>query len=386
MKILVISGSRADYGLLYWTIKRISKDPFFKLQICVTGMHLSKEFGLTYKEIEKDGFKIDYKINSLLPSDSGLAISKSIALGIQGFSDAFNNLKPDLILILGDRYEIYSSAITAMCMGIPIAHCHGGETTEGVIDESIRHSITKMAHIHFCSTDIYRKRIIQLGENPNNVFNVGALGVENINRLELLNKKDFEKTIGRSLGGKSAIITFHPVTLDKKPSKKHFSNLLEALDNYKDIFLIFTYSNSDRDGRIIIEMINEYVSKNKLRSISFKSMGQLNYLSALKHVDLVIGNSSSGLIEAPTFKIPTINIGDRQKGRIEAESVISCDCKKDKIIKAIKKGLSKEFRNKIKNVKNPYGIHNSSVKIINRLKRFEKEKILEKKFFNLKFQ
>ena len=385
MKISVITGSRADYGLLYWTIKKMSEDSFFKLQICATGMHLSEEFGLTYKEIEKDGFKIDYKINSLLPSDSGIAISKSIALGIQKFSDAFNNLKPDLILILGDRYEIYSSAISAMCMGIPIIHCHGGETTEGVIDESIRHSITKMAHIHFCSTNTYKKRIIQMGENPNNVFNVGALGIENINRLQLLNKKDFEKTIGRSLGKKSAIVTFHPVTLDKKPSKKHINNLLEALDNFKDIFIIFTYSNSDRDGRIIIKMIQEFVSKNKSRSISFKSMGQLNYLSALKHVDLVIGNSSSGIIEAPTFKIPTINIGDRQKGRIEAESIISCDCNKDEIIKAIKKGLSKEFRNKIKNITNPNGNQNPSVEIISKLKQIKTEKILEKIFFNIKF-
>jgi len=385
MIISIITGSRADYGLLYWTIKRLSEDPFFKIQICATGMHLSEEFGLTYKEIEKDGFKIDYKINSLLPSDSGIAISKSIAIGIKKFSDAFEKLKPDLILILGDRYEIYSSAISAMCMGIPIAHCHGGETTEGVIDESIRHSITKMSHIHFCSTNTYKKRIIQMGENPNNIFNVGALGIENINYLKLLSKKDFEKKIGRSIGKKSAIVTFHPVTLDKKPSEKHFNNLLEALDYFKDIFLIFTYSNSDRDGRIINKMIQEFVSKNKFRCVSFKSLGQLNYLSALKHVDLVIGNSSSGIIEAPAFKIPTINIGDRQKGRILAESIISCHCDKDEIIKAIKKGLSKEFRNNLTKVKNPYGNQNSSIEIISILKQIKTEKILEKKFFNLKF-
>ena len=383
-KICVITGTRAEYGLLYWTLKVLQKDKLIELQICVTGMHLSPEFGMTFKEIEKDGFKINHKIKTLLLSDTPQAISRSIGLGIQGFSDVFNNLNPDIVLVLGDRYEIFAAVVAAMCARIPVAHCHGGESTEGLIDESIRHSITKMAHVHFTATETYRNRIIQLGEDPKNVFNFGALGIENINRLNLLNKSNFEKKIGRSLSKHNFIITFHPVTLEKNTSEKHFKNILKSIDKIKDLFIIFTYSNSDINGRIIIKLINEYVNKNPGRAISYSSMGQLNYLSALKHMDLVIGNSSSGIIEAPSFKTVSINIGDRQRGRVMAPSVISCDPVEKKIDHSIKKGLSNEFKNSLGSIKNPYGDKNVSSKIVSKLREIDLEEILKKKFFNIK--
>ncbi len=382
-KICVITGTRAEYGLLYWTLKALQKDPSVELQICVTGMHLSPEFGLTYKQIEQDGFIIDYKVETLLSSDSAQGIAKSIGLGVIGFSDAFEQLQPDIILVLGDRFEILAAVNAAMCFRIPIAHCHGGEITEGAIDEAIRHSITKMAHIHFTSTEEYKNRVIQLGESPKNVFNTGALGIENINRLKLFNREELEKSIEHKLEKQNALITFHPVTLEKETSKKQFSALIESLDAFKDIFLIFTYPNADNEGRIIIKMINEYIKNNPDRAISFVSMGQLRYLSALQFIDFVIGNSSSGIIEVPSFKIPTINIGDRQKGRIMAESVINCSPAKKEVTNAIKKAISPVFKSKIKNTDNPYDRGNSSAKILEKLKEIELNKLLKKTFFNL---
>lgn len=382
-KICVVTGTRAEYGLLYWTLNKLQNDNFFRLQICVTGMHLSPEFGMTYKKIEDDGFKIDYKVESLLSSDSSQGISKSIGIGINGFSDAFEYLKPDIILVLGDRYEVLSAVISAMCHQIPVAHCHGGEATEGLMDESIRHSITKMSHLHFTSTDEYRNRVIQLGESPKTVFNYGALGIENIYRLKLLNKKQFEVILGRRLSKINIIVTFHPVTLENNTSKTNFKNILNAIDEFEDMFIIFTYPNSDKNGRIISKMIDKYVNKNSLKSRAYLSMGQLNYLSALKYVDLVIGNSSSGLIEAPSFKTPTINIGDRQRGRIMPESVISCGTSKKEIVKSIVKGLSVEFKNEISSIKNPYEHKNTSNKIASKLKSINIDNLLKKKFHNI---
>ena len=273
-----------------------------------------------------------------------------------------------------------------MCHQIPVAHCHGGEATEGLIDESIRHSITKMSHIHFTSTDEYMKRVIQLGESPERVFNCGALGIENINRLKLLNKKDFENIIGRSLSRVNIIVTFHPVTLENNTSKTNFSNLLDAISKFKDSFVIFTYPNSDKNGRIIIKMIDKYVSKNSVKSVAFFSMGQLNYLSALRHMDLVIGNSSSGLIEAPSFKTPTINIGDRQRGRIMAKSVISCGTAKEEIVESINRGLSKQFKDSLISMKNPYGEKNASNQILLKLKSIKIDNLLKKRFYNIDFK
>ena len=328
-KICIITGTRAEYGLLYWLMKELQMDKDCEMQIIVTGMHLSPEFSLTYKEIEKDGFNISKKVEILLSSDSSVGVSKSIGLGIISFSEAFEELKPDICVVLGDRFEIFSAASAAMISRIPIAHIHGGEATEGLIDEAIRHSITKMSHLHFVSTEKYKKRVIQLGEEPKRVFNFGSPALDNINRLKLLNKKKFEESINFQLSENSFLVTYHPVTLDNYSSKKFFNEILSALNHFKNHKIIFTMPNSDTGGRIIIDMINDYVSENN-NCISFTSLGQIRYLSALKHIKIVIGNSSSGLIEVPSFKIPTINIGERQKGRVKGNSIIDCVPKKRK--------------------------------------------------------
>ena len=383
--ICVITGTRAEYGLLYWVMKAIESEPNLQLQLIVTGMHLSPEFGLTYRQIEKDGFVVNKKLEILLSSDTPVGISKSLGLGIISFADAFQELKPDIILVLGDRFEIFSAVSAATIARIPVAHCHGGEATEGLIDEPIRHSITKMSHLHFCSTDNYRKRIIQLGESPESVYNVGALGIENINKLELMSKNDFEHAISFKLDKElSFLVTFHPVTLENSTSSDQISQLLKALDSINNCKIIFTKSNADTNGRIINTLIDEYVKKNQEKSVCFTSLGQLRYLSALKHVDCVIGNSSSGLIEVPHFKIATVNIGDRQRGRIMGESVIQCEPNSDEIKKAISKAISADFKNRtLYNSINPYGTGNSSDSIVSTLKSINLDNILMKRFYDL---
>lgn len=382
-KVCVVTGTRAEYGLLYWLMKEIEADEKLQLQLIVTGMHLSPEFGLTYKEVEQE-FTIDKKIEMLLSSDTHIGISKSMGLAQISFAENYEELQPDMIVLLGDRYEIFVAASAAMIARIPIAHIHGGEKTEGAFDEAIRHSITKMSHLHFTATEEYRKRVIQLGEEPYRVFNVGGMGIENIKRLQFLSKEEFEKAIGFKLGEKNILVTFHPVTLENSTAKKQFNELLNALDSLKDTHIIFTKANSDINGRIINQMIDEYVVKNTHKSIAFTSMGQLRYLSALQYMNMVVGNSSSGLIEAPSFHIATINIGDRQKGRLKADSVIDCLPKQDSIIDAIKKAYSKEFQEKLKLVTNPYGDGMASKKIVNILKNIDPEKLLKKEFYDIK--
>lgn len=382
-KIAVITGTRAEYGLLYWVIKGISEEPSLNLLLFVTGMHLSPEFGLTYKQIENDGFKIDAKVESLLSSDSSIGISKSIGLGVIGFAEVYDRFNPDLLIVLGDRFEIFAAVTAAMIARIPVAHCHGGEATEGLIDEPIRHSITKMSHLHFTSTNEYRNRVIQLGESPDRVFNVGALGIENINKLKLFSLNDFEKAIQFNLGKVSFLITFHPVTLENTSAENQFNELIKALNNFPEAHFIFTKPNADTDGRIISKLIDNFVVNNPKRSISFLSMGQLRYLSSLQYIDVVIGNSSSGLIEVPSFKKPTINIGDRQRGRIKAESVIDCDPTETAITKSINIALSTSFQEKLVSVINPYGASNPSEKIIEIVKKKSLKNIIKKEFFNI---
>ena len=382
-KICVVTGTRAEYGLLYWLMKEIEADEALELQIIATSMHLSPEFGLTYKEIEKE-FKIDKKIEMLLSSDTPIGISKSMGLAQISFAEAYNELQPDIVVVLGDRYEIFSAASAAMIARIPIAHLHGGETTEGAFDESIRHSITKMSHLHFTATEEYRNRVIQLGEHPDRVFNVGGLGIDNIKRLDLLSKEEFEKSIDFKLNKKNIMVTFHPVTLENATAQEQFAQLLEVIDELKDTHIIFTKANSDTDGRIINQMIDKYVNEHRDRAICFTSMGQLRYLSALQYVDAVVGNSSSGLAEAPTFKIGTINIGDRQKGRIKAKSIIDCKPQKEDIQKALDKLYSNEFQDLLKNVKNPYGNGGASIKIKDVLQNVSLENILKKSFYDIK--
>lgn len=383
MKICVVTGTRAEYGLLYWLMKEIEDDKELTLQLIVTGMHLSPEFGLTYKEIEKD-FKIDKKIEMLLSSDTSVGISKSMGLAQISFAEAYEELNPDILIVLGDRYEILSAVSAAMIANIPIGHISGGERTEGAFDEAIRHSITKMSHLHFTAADEYKDRVIQLGEQPNRVFNVGGMGIENIRRLKLLTKDEFEKSINFKLNKKNILVTFHPVTLEKQTAKEQFLELLNALDELKDTNIIFTKANSDTDGRIINQMIDEYTLKNNHKVVSFTSLGQLRYLSALQYVDAMMGNSSSGIAEAPSFKIGTINIGDRQKGRIRADSVIDCNSKKDEILEAINKVYSPQFQNILENVTNPYGDGIISQKIIKIIKETNLKDILKKSFYDIK--
>ena len=381
-KICVVTGTRAEYGLLYWLMKEIEADKELQLQLIVTGMHLSPEFGLTYKEIEKE-FKIDKKIEMLLSSDTSIGISKSMGLAQISFAEVYEELKPDIVVVLGDRYEIFSATSAAMIAKIPIAHLHGGETTEGAFDESIRHSITKMSHLHFTATEEYKNRVIQLGEHPSRVFNVGGMGIENIKRLKLLNKEEFEKSINFKLNKKNILVTFHPVTLENSTAKEQFQELLDAIDELEETNIIFTKANSDTDGRVINQMIDEYVSKNSYKSIGFTSLGQLRYLSALQFVDAIVGNSSSGLAEAPSFKIGTINIGDRQKGRMKANSVIDCKSDKISILEAFDKLYSVEFQNSLSNIKNPYGDGCASQKIVEVLKNVNLGNILKKSFYDL---
>ena len=382
-KICVVTGTRAEYGLLYWLMKEIEADSELQLQLIVTGMHLSPEFGLTYQAIEKE-FKIDKKIEMLLSSDTSIGISKSIGLAQISFAEAYEELKPDILVVLGDRYEIFSATSAAMIAKITIAHLHGGETTEGAFDEAIRHSITKMSHLHFTATEEYRNRVIQLGEHPSRVFNVGGMGVENIKRLKLLSKDEFEKSIDFKLNKKNILATFHPVTLENSTAKEQFQELLNAIDTLRDTNIIFTKANSDADGKVINQMIDEYVAKNSEKSVDFASLGQLRYLSALQFVDAMVGNSSSGLAEAPSFNIGTINIGDRQKGRIKATSVIDCEPVKEEILKAFDKLYSDDFKESLKTVKNPYGEGRASSKVIEKIKKFDLQNILKKSFYDLK--
>ena len=382
-KICVVTGTRAEYGLLYWLLKEIEADKELQLQVIVTGMHLSPEFGLTYKEIEKE-FKINKKIEMLLSSDTSVGISKSMGLAQISFAESYDELKPDIVIVLGDRYEIFSATSAAMIAKIPIAHLHGGEATEGLIDEPIRHSITKMSHLHFAATEEYKNRVIQLGEHPSRVFNVGGMGIENIKRLKLLSKDEFEKSIEFKLNSKNILVTFHPVTLENSTAQEQFKELLDAIDELEDTNIIFTKANSDTDGRVINQMIDEYVTKNFQKSVQFTSLGQLRYLSALQYVDAVVGNSSSGLAEAPSFKIGTINIGDRQKGRIKASSVIDCEPNKDSILKSFEKLYSKEFQETLKTTINPYGDGCASKKIVEILKNVDLKNILKKSFYDLR--
>lgn len=382
-KICVLTGTRAEFGLLYWLIDEIHRSKEVELQLVVTGMHLSPEFGLTIGAIEESKFPIKKRVEMLLSSDTTIGVSKSMGLGMITFCEVFAELKPDIIVVLGDRFEMFSAASAAMTGKYAIAHIHGGEATEGLIDEPIRHSITKMAHLHFTAADEYRKRVIQLGEQPERVFNTGTPGLDNINKLELLNREDFEKSINFELGEVSALVTFHPVTLENSTAEYQFKELLNALNSLEGIKIIFTKPNADTDGRVIINLIDDFVASNPQKSCSFVSLGQLRYLSALRHVSLVVGNSSSGLIEAPSFNVPTINIGERQRGRLKAESVIDCLPKKQELLAAFDKALSTDFMEIVKRVKNPYGSGGASKKIFSILKSFPLDGIIKKEFYDL---
>jgi len=381
-KICVITGTRAEYGLLRWVMQDIKDDPDHILQIIVTGMHLSPEFGLTYKAIEQDNFQIDRKVEMLTSSDTPVGITKSIGLGMIGFADALHDLKPDLIVVLGDRFEIFAAVSAALVARIPVAHLHGGEITEGAFDDALRHSITKMSHLHFVAAESYRQRVIQLGEIPERVFLVGGLGIDNIKRLQLLNRSALEASLDFELGTKNLLITFHPATLEIGVAATQMQELLEALAQLKDTKLIFTLPNADTDGRELIGMIRHFVRLNP-NARAYTSLGQLRYLSCLAQVDGVVGNSSSGLLEVPTFKKGTINIGDRQKGRLQAGSVINCEPEKNSIARALTQLYSPQFQAHLQNITNPYGDGGASEKVVNTLKCYPLKDIVKKTFYDL---
>lgn len=362
-KICIVTGSRAEYGIMKPLFLHFSNGREVDLQVIVTGMHLSPEFGFTYQEIEEDGFPITEKIEILLSSATAIGVSKSLGLACISFSEAFERLKPDLILLLGDRYEIFAAATAALLTNIPIAHLHGGELTEGAVDDAFRHSITKMSTLHFTSTENYRKRVIQLGEQPSHVFSFGALGVENVKQVSLLTKQELEANLRFTIESPFAVITFHPVTLEQHSTREQFSSLLEALNRFPKMTLLFTKANSDAEGQIINQMIEEYV-KTRKNAIVFASLGQQKYFSTLQFADVVIGNSSSGIIEAPSFHIPTVNIGNRQKGRIYAESVIHCSSDKEAIYKALLQAMDSTMKEKCIHIKNPYEGTDTSKKIV----------------------
>ena len=376
-KICIITGSRAEYGLLSGLMKRIDESEDLKLQVIATNMHLSPEFGLTYKEIEKDGFVIDKRVEMLLSSDTSNATAKSVGLGMIGFADAYEDLRPDLIVVLGDRYEILAAVSTALFFKIPVAHLHGGEITEGAYDDAIRHAITKMSHLHFTSTEEYRQRVIQLGESPDRVFNVGAIGVENIKKGSFLSKKELENSLDFELGDKSLLVTFHPVTLETCTAQEQCNNLLEVLAKHPDYRILFTLPNSDTN------CIKDFVAKNEDRAIAFKSLGKLRYLSALKYVSAAIGNSSSGILEVPSFGIPTLDIGDRQKGRIAAKSVVHCGASTEEIEEGFKLIFSEAIQSVAQLRSNPYEKEGTTDMIVSQLKTYPLEDLIQKSFYNL---
>ncbi|MGY3667125.1 MAG: UDP-N-acetylglucosamine 2-epimerase [Roseburia sp. 1XD42-69] len=372
-KVCVITGTRAEYGLLKPLIAKIDKDKEFQLQLVVTGMHLSPEFGLTYQEIEEDGFEITERNEMILSSDTPNGITKSIGLGMIGFADIFTRIMPDIIVLLGDRYELLAAATAALVHRIPIAHLHGGESTEAVIDEAIRHSITKMSALHFTSTEVYKKRVIQLGEEPKRVFWVGALGIENIKTEKLMDKDKLSQSIGFPLDMPYMVVTFHPVTLEKNTAQNQIENLLQALQKFKEYKILFTKANSDTDGRVINHKIEEFVHKNAERAYVASSLGMVRYLSALKYCVMVVGNSSSGIIEVPSFKIPTVNIGNRQLGRVKADSVIDCGESTLEIVEAIKRAKTLYEGNGLYNMKNPYEGVCPSESILYEIRKFLSE-------------
>lgn len=383
-KICIVTGSRAEWGLLSGLARKITDDPELELQIIATNMHLSPEFGLTYREIERQGFRINRKVEMLLSSDSANATGKSVGLATIGFADAYEELAPDMLLVLGDRYEILAAVAAALFYKIPVAHLHGGEVTEGAYDDAIRHAITKMSHLHFTSTEEYRRRVIQLGEQPERVFHVGAIGIDNIRHIALLDKKVLEEQLDFPFDRKTVLVTYHPETLDAIPVEEQFRNLLEALDDRQDIRILFTLPNSDTGGRIIVRMIEEFVARNKQRARAYTSLGQLRYLSALRFVAAVVGNSSSGILEVPSFGKPTLDIGNRQKGRLAANSVVHCGVSGAEISEGLNRVLSDAFAKQTACVQNPYEKEDSALEILKILKNYPLDGIVQKTFYDIR--
>lgn len=367
-KIAVFTGTRAEYGLLYWLLKDIQADADLSLQLLVSGMHLSPEFGLTYQQIEQDGFHIDEKVEILLSSDSAVGTAKSMGLGVLGFADALDRLKPDVLVILGDRFEALAAAQTAMILRVPVLHLHGGEITEGAYDDAIRHAITKLSYLHATATEPYRQRVIQLGEAPDRVFNVGAIGLDHFQRGRFMSVAELAKSLKFPLRQPYAVVTYHPVTLAAEEPEITFQALSNALEQFPQLQIIFTYPNADDGGRRIIPLLEAYAARQPARLLAIPSLGHVRYLSAIKHAAVVIGNSSSGIIEVPAMDVPTVNIGMRQKGRLAAKSVLHCAADQASIRNAVITALNREYKAADEKVHNPYGQGDASSQIIRMLK------------------
>ncbi|MEE1979637.1 UDP-N-acetylglucosamine 2-epimerase [Shewanella xiamenensis] len=383
-KVAVFTGTRAEYGLLFWLLKDIQSDQTLQLQLLVSGMHLSPEFGETFKQIELDGFFIDEKIEILLSSDSAVGTAKSMGLGVLGFADALARLAPNVLVILGDRFEALAAAQTAMILRIPVIHLHGGEITEGAYDDAIRHAITKLSYLHGTSTEAYRQRVIQLGEAPERVKNIGAIGLDHLKRAQFMDMPVLSDSLGFSLTKPYFLVTYHPVTLGEEAPETSFQALLDALDVYSDYQVILTYPNADDGGRRIIPILEAYAAANRKRVFAIPSLGQLRYLSAVKHASAVIGNSSSGIIEVPSFDVPTVNIGVRQQGRLAAKSVLHCPANKEAIEQAIKIAITRGYKADNEIINNPYGQGDSSAQVIAMIKSLNFEPC--KSFYNLPFE
>lgn len=378
-KVCVVTGSRAEYGLLRGVMREIANDPRLELQVIATGMHLAPEFGLTFREIEADGFTIDAKVEMLLSSDTPLGVTKSVGLGTMGMGDALDRLEPDLVLLLGDRFEILAAAIAATIAGIPVAHVHGGEITEGVMDDAIRHAITKMSHLHFTSAEGHRTRVIQMGEDPDRVFNVGAPGVDEVMNTELLNKTRMEAELGIALKDPVLLITYHPVLIGGGDPARGLTELLAGLEGIDGTF-VFTRPNADPGGRVLNTLIDSFVGGRNGRAVAVTSLGPQRYASMLALADVVVGNSSSGLIEAPAMGTPTVNVGNRQARRLRGESVIDASEDRKSVSAAVRKALSAEFRATAAGAKSPYGVGGAAKRISETIASADLSKILAKRF------
>lgn len=385
-KICVVTATRAEYGLLQCLLEDILNEPQLDLQIICTGSHLSPEFGYTKQQILEDGFHLDKQIEILLSSDTAVGVSKSMGLAQISFAEAFEELRPDLLIVLGDRYELIPIVSAANIARIPVAHLNGGELTEGAIDDQIRHAITKLSQLHFTALEEYSRRVIQMGESPDRVFNIGEVGLDHIHRMNLLSMSAFEESIGVKLQQKNVLFTYHPETTQAvEEIRADFIHILAQLDTLKDCLIIFTKANADVGGRLINKLIDEYVAVNNDKSVAFRSLGRLRYLSALKYVDAVIGNSSSGIVEAPSFKTASINIGSRQKGRVRADSTIDVEVKNQQLLDAIATIYTDAFQDRLQNVINPYGQGNSSQKLVSIIKSLNYSDLKSKKFYDIEY-
>jgi GDP/UDP-N,N'-diacetylbacillosamine 2-epimerase (hydrolysing) len=378
-KVCVVTGTRAEYGLLRGVIQGVLHASGLKLQLVVTGMHLAPEFGMTYREIESDGLRIDERVEMLVSADTASGTAKSMGLGLIGLGDAFARLKPDIIVLLGDRFEILAAASAALVASIPVAHVHGGETTEGAFDESIRHAVTKMSHLHFVAAEEYRQRVIQLGEQPSRVHLVGGLGVDAIKQTRLLSRAELESSLGIDLGPRHLLVTFHPETLERSKSESHMAELLAALGQLSDTRLVFTLPNADTGSSELRKMVETFVAGHA-NAVAFASLGQQRYLSCMKLAAGVVGNSSSGLMEAPSLGVGTINIGNRQQGRVKADSVIDCAPDRDSILRAIRHLEDPLYQKRLERTVNPYGDGGASQRIVQVLHAVSLEGILQKAF------